>query len=104
MWTVGRLRSNSAIPRLPRVTRTAWLARARQQFPPGLLEDLDVLADPNPQQVLDFGFVRGAGRHAAKPEERVARVDEHRRTAAGPAGEALARARATAAGVTMPVP
>ena len=54
-------------------------ACAREQLPPGFLQDPRILSNANAKQMLDFRFVRRARRHAAETEQRIARVDERRR-------------------------
>jgi hypothetical protein len=46
-------------------------SRAAEQLAAGFLEHACVLANPDPEQMLDLRLVRGTGRHAAESQERV---------------------------------
>ena len=102
MWTVGRSRSKSAIPRPPRVISTASARVCLEQLAAGALEDAQILADSDVEQLLDLGFVRRARGHPAKPQQRVARIDQHRTRASS--ADIRLRAAATTAGATSPLP
>ena len=104
MCTVGRSGSNSAMPRLPRVTSTAARSRRVEQLAAGALERARVVADPDAERLLDLRFVRRARRHAAEPQQGVARVDEDGARAGAADSSAACCAPRTSRGVTRPLP
>ena len=95
--------SNSAMPRLPRVTSTACMPRAPQHASrPARSSTSQVVVDADAEHLLDLRLVRRARRQAAVVEQRVARVDQHRHAAGAAAAcrrsaHALRRAPASRA-------
>ena len=70
---------------------TAVGSRAAKKLASGTLEHARIVSDPDAEQLFDFGLVRRAGRHPAIAEQRVARIDQHRRRAAPGATKGLLR-------------
>ena len=102
---VGCFGWKSAMPRLPRVIEHRLHRVRRRSQPARPLERLAIVVDADAEHLLDFRFVRRAGRQAAVVEQPVAGIDAAPEPAAA-ATRASRRARiaSASAGVTRPEP